>query len=130
MAMSLREWAETYVRHRDLFKREIEQLEPTAEGFRILKRDGSSTTCIVQETLAPPPELAHTLIVTRNTKENVLTVLKEWKRFAAEPDCTLIFANVKKNEKWVLIPSTHDKVTESASLKSGLLAMHQAVPEG
>jgi len=128
--MDLKAWAEAYLRHRDLFRREIALLKPTSDGFMIEKKDGSVTRCLIIERLDPlPPALDNTLLVTRNTKENVL-VLRDWKRLVQEEGLVIVFANAAKNEKWVLSPGSHARIADPASLKTGLLAMHQAVPEG
>ncbi len=131
--MSLADWAERYLRHRDLFERRIASLEPAPRGFTIARKDGSSIPCIVAERLDDGILAGldgEAIVVTRNLKENVLLVAKEWKRLSRQEGLKLIFANEAKNEKWVLLPHGHAKVAEQGSLKTGLLALHEAVPEG
>lgn len=130
--MNLHEWAEQYVRHRDLFERQIAKLEAYEHGFRIHQKDGSTRECIVKDLLDDSllPLLSdHLLIVDRNRKENLEWVLRHWKRLAALPSLRIVFANVAKNEKWVLMPHSHDRVTDAESLRKGLEALFGSVPE-
>jgi|GEM_PF-1652889 len=134
-AMTLLEWAQHYLRHRDLFERKIEQIEHEGRELRITQKDGTAYPCIIAETLDEDllPRLEGekiAIVVTRNLKDNVTFVAKHWKTLSERQGLKLVFANVAKNEKWVLVPSGHARVAEAASLKIGLIAMHNAVPEG
>ncbi len=135
-SMTLIEWAEHYLRHRDLFERKIGSIERKGEtGLLIRQKDASTYTCLVAERfdegiLQDIGGKEKVLVVTRNLKDNVVFVTKHWKELSERQGLKLVFANAAKNEKWVLVPSGHARVAEAASLKAGLMAMHDAVPEG
>ena len=134
--MDLNEWAEHYVKHRDLFEHKIERVEKKGDNRLIItQKDGSSYPCLViaelDEGLLPNLTTQEkALLITKNLKENVHFVVKHWKELSAHQGLKIVFAHAAKNEKWVLTPHGHAKVAESASLKLGLLTMHRAVPEG
>jgi len=132
--MTLLEWAETYVKHRDLFEKRIASIEKDAEGLRIKNKDGSVTNCVVLDALDEKilKLLTHPkpLIVTKNLKENVTFLAKHWQQFAKNPGLKIIFVNLKHEEKWVLVPNSHHAIADPESLELGLQALHDAVPEG
>jgi len=130
--MNLREWAETYVRHRDLFERRIAEIKEHAHGFTIVRKDGTERHCFVKDVLTDelvPLLEDHLLIIDRNQKENVEWVLRHWDRLAALPGLHIVFVNVEKNEKWVLAPHTHARVADPETLRQGIEAMFGSVPE-
>lgn len=130
--IELKEWAHAYIMHRDLFKKQIVKVEQHEHGFTITKKDGSSKECYVKDILEDsllPLLKDHTLIVNRNRRENLDWVLKHWDRLAALPGLKIIFANVEKNEKWVLLPHSHATVADPETLHQGLKTMFGTVPE-
>ncbi len=130
--MTLTDWATAYIKHRDLFERKIARIEQKEQELLITHKDDSVHPCFVLDTLDEPilEKLGRIHIVTKNLKDNVAFVAKHWKEFSQHEGLKLIFANEARNEKWVLIPHGHAKIADPASLKTGLLAMHDAVPEG
>lgn len=130
--MTLQEWAEAYVRHKDLFERQIARIERSGRGFTIRRTDGTTRQCVVADVLDDglvPLLEDHLLIVDRNRKENLDWVLRHWKALAALPGLRIVFANVAKNEKWVLAPHTHARVADPATLRQGLVSLFGSVPE-
>ena len=133
--MNLKEWAEHYIKHHDLYDRNIEKIEDHGHKLLIYQKDDIIYPCLCAETLTDDvlSKLEghdKALVVTRNLKDNVTFVLQHWKELSGHHGLKIIFANRAKNEKWVLMPHGHAKVADPASLKTGLMAMHRAVPEG
>jgi len=131
----LLEWAERYVRHRDLFEKRIATIEREGGKLLINNKDNSTTTCLVSNTLDDGLLVAaekekKALVVTRNLKANLDFLVKHWHRFAKLAGLKLVFANVKHHEKWMLVPASHHAVADPESLAAGLQAMFEAVPEG
>jgi hypothetical protein len=128
----LLEWAQAYLLHRDLFKKQIASISKHEHGFTITKKDGSSKECYVKDLLDDtllPLLKDHTLVVNRNKRENLDWVIAHWARLSALPGLKIIFANVEKNEKWVLLPHSHDKIADPESLNQGLETMFGTIPE-
>lgn len=131
----LLDWAEQYVRHRDLFEKKVVSIERQEARLVIKNKDGSLTTCFVTDSLDEDLLTAlakeeKLLLVTRNFKANLDFLIKHWSQFAKLLGLKLVFANVKQNEKWVLVPHSHAAVADPDSLALGLQAMFEAVPEG
>lgn len=128
----LHDWAEAYLRHRDIFERKIERLESQEHGFRIVEKDGTKRHCFVKEVLTDellPLLEDHLVIVNRNRQENLEWVLRHWDALSKLPRLRIVFANVAKNEKWVLMPYSHDRVADPESLREGLESLFSSVPE-
>ncbi len=131
--MTLLAWTERYLRHRDLFERQIASLTPEAEGFLITQKDGSVRRCVVKETLNENLITGvkdEVLVVTRNRRVNLDWVLHHWDALAELPGLRIVFVNLTKDEKWVLVPALHARVAEPESLARGLTALFGTVPEG
>ncbi len=129
----LREWAKAYLRHRDLFERRISSLKESEHGFLIIRKDGTRCECLINESLAaltPLLSKGEVLLVTRNTRENLSALIKEWRRLANHPKLKVIFANTALNERWAINPRQHTRVAEEESLARGLEALFLSVPEG
>lgn len=131
---SLLDWTEAYVKHRDLFERKIADVEKKEKELILTNKDGTVSYCLVFDSLddAVVGELddEKRLITTRNTKENVDFLLTHWSEFAKHKSLKIVFVNLKHDEKWVLIPSSHHAIADLESLERGIRAMHQSVPEG
>jgi hypothetical protein len=134
-ALTLRAWTEAYLRHRDLFEHKIASITPEGGEERgrliVTHKDKSSFVCVVDDLTEASLEALkeeQLLFVARNRKANVDFLLAHWARFAKHPTLKIVFANVAHNEKWVIRPSTHDKVAEQESLALGLQTMHESIP--
>lgn len=125
--MSLREWSETYVRHRDLFERRITSIEQDGgeEEGRLLLHGKPERVCSYGPGLEG--RLPANIIVVPNTRANVEYLAKHWQDFVIER-LKIVFANVEANEKWVIMPASHHRVADDEALLQGLLALHQGVP--
>lgn len=133
--MTLLDWAERYVKHRDLFERKIARIEKQGSQLLVRLKDGSGykvlASEVLNESLLPLiDQLAQQepcLIVAQNKKENLSFLTKHWRLLASKQRLKLVFVNLEKDERWVLIPHSHDKVAEQGSLRAGLLSLYQSV---
>lgn len=131
--MRIAEWAETYLRHRDLFERKLVRIERRGtddDATLTLERKDGTRTCRAVGTLSGDPKelLKKDLIITKNLRKNVEYLLKHWALFAAQEGLKIVFANTTANEKWVLIPHSHDQLLDEGPEK-GLWALFEGVPE-
>ena len=69
-------------------------------------------------------------VVTLHNEANRKALIENWKSFAAHPKLTVYFVNplVASENKWVIVPHTHDKVCDHESLALGITAMGELVP--
>lgn len=129
--MNVAEWAEQYIRHRDLFEKKMEKLEHHGDHLTVENKDGSKMECFPIEKLNPSvlEHRGNILLVTRNLKENLDFLVQHWKAFASQP-VKIVFVNLNVHEKWLIVPQHHDKIADPESLALGLQAMFETVAEG
>ncbi len=130
--MKLAEWAEAYLRHRDVFERRLLGIaqEEVAGGTKlVLKRKDGVQTCLVLEELSGPPEELSTaeIVITKNRRANVEYLLKHWRVLAARK-VKFVFANTARNEQWAIVPQHHERIVEKSPAK-GVWALFQSVAE-
>lgn len=123
---SMKEWAISYFKHRDLFERKIAKIEEESGMLVINNKDGTKKQCVVQQEVSC---VDADIIVTANTKQNLDYLLAHWDKFVAKEGQKIIFANPKTNEKWIIVPSNHARVAEKESLRAGLETMFSEVTE-
>lgn len=128
----LKEWALAYVKSRDAFDKAIIKLESLDGDFVAHKHSGEVVRFLVRPEV-DVGELAaaegRVSAVVLNTRGNVDRVVGAWERLAKKKGLRLFFVNPVANEKWLLYPSTHDRVIERKALKRGLYGLFAAVPE-
>ncbi len=69
-------------------------------------------------------------IVTLNKSENVDSLFSSWQSLIKNPRLMVFFVNPKSSadQKWVIIPATHELITENSVLKRGLYSLMESVP--
>lgn len=127
----LREWAERYVRFRDISK-SIAGIRNAGFGFEIIGADGAISECYVLPSLAGIGEdvvKRAGIVVALSNEVNIRVVCRMWPLFSANAGLLLIFANPfsSSEEKWLLKPHLHDRVSDKGSLLQGLKAMAELV---
>lgn len=131
IAGELREWAIIFLKNRDIYQKEIKELE-TLNGDFIVRKTDSDTLFLIRPDV-DVDEIAEkdgkVSVVMCNRKSNVAAVAKGWDKIKAKPQLCLFFVNPKTNEKWMIYPKTHDLITEPAALKKGLESLCSMVEE-
>ena len=122
--MNLTEWTKIFLKQRDLIKREIKDIQETAEGFTLHLHSGEMRTVVVANELSTH---SADVISCLNTQKNLDFLVKNWKSFAEQKELLIIFANPEKNDKWLIKPYHHHKIADNASLKLGLQTMFESV---
>lgn len=142
----IKEWALTYVKHRDLSLKKIAEINGTDYGFQIINNDGTITRCIVQLSLknlsltivtaaedktntSNTSSTLSTFLVTLSNEENIREIYKMWGTLSTISNLLIVFVNPfsATEEKWVLKPYLHNKICDKASLLQGLKAMAELV---
>lgn len=123
--MDLREWTVLYVRHKDMMARKLVSHQDAGDTIRFEFKD-HILTAHVMERLAVPAIEGRALIVTLHTKENVDALIRQWKEFAKHPGLTVIFVNLKRNEKWLIHPHTHESISDG-KIEQGIRTLADGV---
>jgi hypothetical protein len=127
--MDLKEWIKTYLKSRDVFQKSIECFEDLNGDFIVHKSD-SSTFFLIRPELKDAKEATkdgNVSLVTLNTKKNVNTIVSNWNLLSQKQNLCIYFVNLSSNEKWILYPFTHNKITDKSSLKRGLMSLYESI---
>ncbi len=129
MPLDLITWAEHYLKARDSFERQLVSLERAEPGLVVTyKKRELKVVGEEKLTIAAASVRGNVLLVTTQTEANFDVLVKEFSKFTAKDDLTIIFANPTTNEKWIIKPSVHAAVADKTNLKAGLTTMFQTVP--
>lgn len=132
----LKEWALTYIKHRDMAARKIAKIKNSDSGFVVVNNDGTSLSCIVKPSLKSLDSVAAAaeqkkpiIVFALSNEENTLAVYKAWEPLSKNNGLIIVFANPfsATEDKWVLKPFLHNKVCDRNSLLQGLKAMSELV---
>ncbi len=122
--MQLKEWAQTYLKNRDILQKNIIGFEEIEKDFIVHKTNGD-TLFLIRPEITDANEItekatASTGLVLLNTGKNLNFVISNWDKLSKLKGLCIYFVNTKTNEKWMLYPYTHEQITEKASLRRGL----------
>ncbi len=132
----LAEWMEHYLRNRDLLLKQITAFEKNKDGWDIVVQKGAAMLYVlVLPELTGDASLLEKLrgktvnLVVPNTLANVQSLITNWNAIAAVPGLTLLFVNPRSRNdmRWMIMPHVHDKITEKAALKTGLMSLFETV---
>jgi len=130
------EWAERFVRNKDILEKRIESIEKKVSGFDFVVRYGDKEQFfIVNQKINDLSFLdsfekdKNMCIVTLNDKSNLDIVLRNWKKLSEYKFLSIIFVNPfsQLDKKWIIHPYTHNKICDKNSLELGLKAMFEVV---
>ena len=124
----LKDWAIHFIKHKDIFLHNLNSIEDTETGF-IAEFKTKKEEYIIQDNLefTDIPKDESVCFVTLNNQKNFAKLIAEWKIIIAFPKLKIIFVEKISNGKhWIISPSLHDKVSDKASLKSGLKSLYDA----
>ncbi len=128
------EWAENYLRYRDLAQNKIREMKPEKDRIVVLHKDGSREMVISAPDLPkldPKAVSGPTIFVTLNKKENLKFLADNWKVLSAVKEISVIFINPDSqlDTKWIIRPFVHNRICDDSSLKLGLKSMFETVDE-
>ncbi len=129
LKMDLFEWTKQYIKFRDVMKREVKEIieknnheiitEEKKENKRYLINDK------IEEAIKQIRNEEKTIIVCSNEKENIKELIKDWNKVKNNKKLTIIFTETETNEKWLIHPNTHNKITDN--LKEGLNTLYESI---
>jgi hypothetical protein len=132
IAAELKEWAQIFLKSRDVLQKSITGIENLNGDFIVHKATGDAIFLIrpVLENVDEVVEKSsgNSGLVVLNTKKNVDAVIANWEKLAKLQKLCIYFVNPKTNDKWLLYPFTHNQITEKPALKRGLESLFSMVP--
>ena len=131
----LKDWALANIRHKDLLRREIVEIEQDKQGweFVVHSTKGDRFYCVAVkadfEAIAKKAENRQVFVVVPNTKENLAALNSSWSQLSKLDNFCVYFANpYSLSEKfWTVCPALHEKIADKTTLKKGLEAMFSTV---
>ena len=130
--MQLKEWAIGFLKHKDLFTKQILGIEDNNNQI-IIKYKDRDVILLIAPTLYDSIEDVkdHMVIVTANKKVNLDCLIQNWHNLKNSPDLTIYFVNPdsSKEQKWVLKPYLHNKIADEDNFRGGLLTLFESVDE-
>ena len=124
----LKNWAIDYIKHRDVFLRNLVKIEDNEIGFDAIFKS-KKEKYIIQENLElnDIPKDSSVCYVTLNNQKNFAKLLTEWKILISFEKLKIIFVEKISNGKhWIIAPYLHDKISDKSSLKAGLKSLYDA----
>ncbi len=127
MNKELKEWTINYVKHKDSPFKRLVGYEEKKDIIEFKFKDKANIHVITERidanTLDQIKSYEHKTVVCFNTDDNLKFLLKEWNKFSAIKNLTLIFVNLKNNDKWTINPHVHAMIADPESLETGLRTM-------
>jgi hypothetical protein len=133
---TLKEWYVRYRKNRDIILRKIENISDKGSHILIKNKNGTEEIGIVHEDvssilklLEPFDKKLHIITVVLNKKAHMDILLEEWDKLIEYTQLTVMFVNPgpPEDKKWIIKPAIHDRVTERAALKKGIMSIAEAV---
>ena len=132
MNLNIIDWTDAYLRYKDTIQRKIQKLEKNEKTNEIIceLKDGRTQKyiCINDIDEIDIKQIDDVLISCLNTKKNLNTLIQNWQD-VKEKNVTFIFANPKKAAHWSINPKMHDRINDKTSIKTGLKALFESIPE-
>jgi hypothetical protein len=132
--MDLREWVIEYIKHRDLFRKQIVKIEDKSTEVLVTYKNNSEHILIspkLSDAFVRLDDKKNMSVVTLNKKENLNDLIKSWHKLSQNVALTIYFVNPESNteQKWIIRPHLHSKVADDDALKPGLQSMFSMVEE-
>ena len=129
----LREWAVSYVNHRDMLTKNIINIKEEQDKVIVKFKDKEQIFLIrptaddsVIQGINKDKNIG---IIMLNSKENLDFLMNKWNKLIKFDKLTIFFVNPfsELEKKWFISPYVHNKICDKDSLKLGLKTMFETV---
>ncbi|MFH1511532.1 MAG: hypothetical protein ABIF10_07615 [Candidatus Woesearchaeota archaeon] len=128
------EWIRQYLESRNTIFKTIESITSHDQYDLYIKHKTKDQYVIAEpffgnNTLGRLSSDKHLILAGLNTEENFQFMTENWKELCKYPHLTIYLINPmsEPDKKWIIVPYTHHRVCDNASLKAGLRAMFETV---
>jgi hypothetical protein len=131
MNKELSDWTIHYVKNRDLtFRKLVKYIEHASDDRIDFEFKDKIVAHIIADklsdkTIDAAKKYDHKVIVCMNTEDNFKFLIKNWNRLSEIKNLSILFVNLKVNDKWVINPHTHAMIADPDSIESGLRTMYE-----
>lgn len=121
----LRSWTKHHLNHRNIFLKNLKNIEDSAKGFNAELTNKSEEYIIIDNLeFENLDKEKNTSIVCMNTNKNFQKLLSEWKIIVAYENLRIIFIEkINSNKYWQIKPFHHDKIADKKTFKAGLKSL-------
>ncbi|MEM4239717.1 MAG: hypothetical protein QXK08_00795 [Candidatus Woesearchaeota archaeon] len=131
----LKEWIVGYMKSRDVITQHIKSIKSDSENADVFIEGAlKNQYVIIQPELSDLSRLdslkdKHIVLVTANTKENAEFLISNWQELVKYPHLSVYFVNPNSSldKRWIILPATHDKITERKALRKGIESLYATV---
>lgn len=141
--MSLTEWVIIFIKHKDILKNNLQNIEQKQGVVHAIFKDGKRQDFFIFEDIIDILPLLETAKKTDadinysihalcyNTKQNLKLLIENWQLCTQYQRLSFYFVNPKSSTdtKWVVNPWLHNKISEHKKLEAGLNSMFLMVEE-
>lgn len=130
-------WAINYEQNRDIILKKIKNIEKNADGYNLkISYNEKEKFILVMPSLVNAEEIRFRLkegrivtIITINSEQNLDFIADNWKWLIDSPQLTIMFINPFSliDDKWIIRPYIHNKISENGALEKGLKTMFETV---
>lgn len=136
--MKLHEWTENFIKFRNLIrKNKVEfksSLDEKIEVEITIKGNVEKEIYFIGDKIEHLIPLLKNVeknkkyyLVCLNLKENIESVHNNWNILSKIENLYIIFVEPNKNEKWILKPHLHNKISDDETLKEGLFSLQNSL---
>lgn len=134
----LSDWFENYIKNRDLITKSIQEIEKPGKdyAFIINYKNNTKGYVIVDPVIRDFNRInslmkddSPVFIVLYNIQENVDSIINNWESLKDHKMLKLYFVNPFQlhDNKWIISPHIHDRISDESSLKRGLVSLFEGV---
>lgn len=131
MNKELLEWTVTYLKQRDITLRKIVfmNIDEEKKIIDVKYKDKQIMYRVIHELSDAALNYKEesqkdTVLICSNIESNFNFLIKNWTKIAKIKNLSIIFVNLKNNDKWLINPYVHNLIADSESLESGLKAIY------
>jgi hypothetical protein len=129
MDKQLADWTINYVKNKDLtFKKLVKYIERAKDDYIDFEFKDKSVAHFITDKISDKifdaiKDHVYKVIVCPNTDENFKFLIKHWNKLSEIKSLSILFVNLKLNDKWIINPHTHSMIADPESIESGLRTM-------
>lgn len=130
----LKNWLKAFLKNKDTLTKSIVHMEE-ADDTIFVEYTSKKHLFIIhphfehkQHLLTQLESKEHPItLVTLNTKKNLLQTINWWDILIEHPNLSIYFVIPSRNDKWIIHPTTHDKIIERNTLEKGLKSLAEGI---
>ncbi len=123
----LKDWTITFIKNRDLTFRKLKNVTEKKDVVEFEFKD-KTVGYVINDTLSDSlleklKSYDHKAFSCLNSEENFKYLIKNWEKFSKIKNFSILFVNMKTQDKWTISPYTHSLIADAESIESGLRTM-------